>query len=153
MYLWFGFLVLLFVYVCVLLFSLLLVFFCFAGTARLSQYSHISLLANQEIRRQHLYRLDPRVPNQPSSKCKKHCKQFVELARCERVMTTRAEYHFSWVYTFFATTRSLRIWATHPPRETGCDPAPPAQLCWSSSSSFTHICTTTSWNWTVTKLI
>jgi len=30
----------------------------------------------------------PRVPNQPSSKCKKHCKQFVELARCERVMTT-----------------------------------------------------------------
>jgi len=38
-------------------------------------------------------------------------------------------------------------------RETGCDPAPPAQLCWSSSSSFSHICTTTSWNWTVTKLI
>ena len=84
---------------------------------------------------------------------KKHCKQFVELARCERVMTTRAEFHFSWVYTFSATPRSLRICATHPPRETGCDPAPPAQLCWSSSSSFPHICTTTSWNWTVTKLI
>jgi len=67
----------------------------------------------------------PRVPNQPSSKCKKHCKQFVELARCERVMTTRAEFHFSWVYTFSATPRSLRIWATHPPRETGCDPASP----------------------------
>ena len=84
---------------------------------------------------------------------KKHCKQFVELSRCERVMTTRAEFHFSWVYTFAATARSLRIWATHPPRETGCDPAPPAQLCWSSSSSFPRICTTTSWNWTVTKLI
>ena len=138
-----------FVYFCDLVFSLLLVFFCFAGTA-LSQYSHISLLANNETRKQHLYRLDP---NQPSSKCKKHCKQFVELARCERVMTTRAEFHFSWVYAFSATPRSLRIWATHPPRETGCDPAPPAQLCWSSSSSFPHIRTTTSWNWTVTKLI
>ena len=85
-----------------------------------------------------------RVPNQPSSKCKKHCKQFVERARCERVMTTQAEFHFSWVYAFSATPRS---------RETGCDPAPPAQLCWSSSSSFPHICTTTSWNWTVTKII
>ena len=60
-YLWFGFLVLLFVCVlCVLVFSLLLVFFCFARTARLSQYSHISLLANKEIRRQHLSRLDPK---------------------------------------------------------------------------------------------
>ena len=74
-------------------------------------------------------------------------------SKCERVMTTQAEFHFSWVYTFSATPRSLRIWATHPPRETGCDPAPPAQLCWSSSSSFPHICTTTSWKWTVTKLI
>ena len=77
----------------------------------------------------------PRVPTQPSSKCKKHCKQFVELVRCERVMTSWAEFHFSWVHTFSATPRSLRNWATHPPRETGCDP-PPAQLCWSSSSSF-----------------
>jgi len=87
-----------------------------------------------------------RVPNQPSSKRKKHCKQFVELARCERVMTTRAEFHFSWVYTFFATPRSLRIWATHPQRETGCDSAPPAQLCWTSSSSFPSMYNTTSWN-------
>ena len=63
---------------------------------------------------------------------------FVELARCERVMTTRAEFHFSWVYTFSATPRSLRIWAPVPPRETGCDPALPAQLCWSSGSSFPH---------------
>ena len=77
---------------------------------------------------------------------KKHCKQFVELARCERVMTTRAEFHFSWVYTFSATPRSLRIWATHPPWETGCEPAPLAQIYWSSSSSFPHICNTTSWN-------
>ena len=87
----------LFVYFCDLVFSLLLVFFCFAGTARLSQYSHISLLANKEIRRQHLW-----VSNQPSS----NCKQFVKLARCETVMTTRAEFHFSWVYTFSATPRS-----------------------------------------------
>ena len=50
----------LFVYFCDLVFTLLLVFFCFAGTAHLSQYSHISLLANKEIRRQHLYRLDPK---------------------------------------------------------------------------------------------
>jgi len=88
----------------------------------------------------------PRAPNQPSSNAKKHCKQFVELARCERVMTTRAEFHFSWVYTFSATPRSLRIWATHPPWETGCEPAPLAQIYWSSSSSFPHICNTTSWN-------
>jgi len=40
---------------------------------------------------------------------KKHCKQFVELASCERVMTTRAEFHFSWVYTFSARPRSFRI--------------------------------------------
>ena len=53
-------------------------------------------------------------------------------------MTTRAEFHFSWVYTFSATPRSLRIWAPVPPRETGCDPAIPAQLCWSSGSSFPH---------------
>ena len=84
---------------------------------------------------------------------KKHCKQFVELARCERVRRTQAEFHFSWAYTFSATPRSLRIWATHPLRETGCDPAPLAQLCWSSSSSFPYTFTTTSWNWTVTKLI
>ena len=93
------------------------------------------------------------INHHPFQVQKKHCKQFVELARCEMIMTTRAEFHFSWVYTFSATPRSLLIWATHPPRETGCDPAPPAHLCWSSSSSFPHMCTTTSWNWTVTKLI
>jgi len=39
----------LFVYFCDLVFPLLLVFFCFVVTARLSQYSHISLLVNKEI--------------------------------------------------------------------------------------------------------
>ena len=63
---------------------------------------------------------------------------FVELARCERVMTTRAEFHFSWVYTFSATPRSLRIWASDPPRETGCDTVLPTRLCWSSDSSFPY---------------
>jgi len=62
---------------------------------------------------------------------------FVELARCERVMTARAEFHFSWVYTFSATPRSLRIWAPVPLRETGCDPALPAQLCWKTACALT----------------
>ena len=140
-YLWCGFLVLLFVcYFCDLVFLLLLVLFCFAETARLSQYSHISLLVNKEIRRIHLCRLDSKNTKPTIIQMQKiRCKQFVELARFERVMTTRAEFHFNWVYTFSATPRSLRIWATHPPRETGCDPAPPAQLCWSSDSSFLHM--------------
>jgi len=30
------------------------------------------------------------------------------LLGCERVMETRAEFHFSWVYTFSATLSSLR---------------------------------------------
>ena len=76
---------------------------------RLSQYLHISLLANKEIRRQHLYRLDPKSTKSTIIQMQKHCKQFVKLARCERVMTTRAEFHFSWVYTFSAMPRSLRI--------------------------------------------
>ena len=118
----------------------------------ISQYSHISLLANNEIQTLHLCRFDSKSPNHHLH-AKKRCKQFAELARCERVMTIREEFHFSWVYTFSATPRSLRIWATHPPGETGCDPVPPAQLCWSSSSSFPCIYNTTSWNWTVTKLI
>jgi len=63
---------------------------------------------------------------------------FVQLARCERVMITWAEFHFSWVYTFSATPRCLRTWAPVPPRETGCDPALHAQLCWSCGSSLQH---------------
>jgi len=83
---------------CDLVFLSLLVFFCFAGTARLSQYSHISLLANKEIRRLHLYRLDSKSTKSTIIQMQKiHCKQFLELARCERVMTTRAEFHFSWL--------------------------------------------------------
>ena len=46
------------------------------------------------------------INNHPNAK--KHCKQFVELAIRERVMTTQAEFHFSWVYTFSATRRSTR---------------------------------------------
>jgi len=44
-----------------------------------------------------------------SSSFYNHCKHFAELARCERVITTRVEFHFSWVYIFSATPRSLRI--------------------------------------------
>jgi len=39
------------------------------------------------------------------------------------------------------------------PREAGSNPVLPAQLCWSSGSSFPCICNTTCWNWLVTKLI
>ena len=63
---------------------------------------------------------------------------FVELAGFERVTTTPTEFHISLVYTFSATPRFVRIWAPVPPRETSCDPALPAQLCWSSRSSFPH---------------
>jgi len=59
----------------------------------------------------------------------------VELARCERVMTTRAEFHFSWVYTFLATPRSLHIWPDQRDLLRVCNPA---QMCWSSGSS-THV--------------
>jgi len=72
---------------------------------------------------------------------------FVELARCERVMKTRADFHFSWVYTFSARPRTLWIWAPVPPRETGCYPALPAQLCWSSGSSFPHTLYLSMWTW------
>ena len=150
-------LVLLFVcYFCDLAFLLLLVFFCFVLQEQhvISQYSTYHFWWTKKFEGYISADWNPRVPNQPSSKCKKiHRKQFVKLARCERVLTTWAVFHFSWIYTFFATPRSLRIWATHSQRETSCNPAPPAQLCWSSSRSFTHTCNTTSWNWTVTKLI
>ena len=53
------------------------------------------------------------------------------LFGCERVMDTRAEFHFSWVYTFSATLSSLRNWANNDRYR--LRPSTPAQLCWSSS--------------------
>ena len=53
------------------------------------------------------------------------------LLGCERVMETRAEFHFNWVYTFSATLSSLRNWANHDRYR--LRPSTPAQLCWSSS--------------------
>ena len=53
------------------------------------------------------------------------------LLGCERVMETRAEFHFSWVYTFSATLNSLLNWANHDRYR--LRPSTPAQLCWSSS--------------------
>jgi len=53
---------------------------------------------------------------------------------------------------FLCQAQILADLRSHPPRETGCDPALLAQLCWSSSSSFPRICNITSWNWTATKL-
>ena len=49
----------------------------------------------------------------------------------ERVMETRAEFHFSWVYTFSAMLSSLRNWDNHDRYR--LRPSTPAQLCWSSS--------------------
>ena len=48
------------------------------------------------------------------------------LLGCER-----AEFHFSWVYTFSATLSSLRNWANNDRYR--LRPSTPAQLCWSSS--------------------
>ena len=53
------------------------------------------------------------------------------LLGCERVMETRAEFHFSWVYTFSATLSSLRNWANNDRYR--LRPSTPAQLCWSFS--------------------
>ena len=53
------------------------------------------------------------------------------LLGCERVMETRMEFHFSWVYTFSAMLSSLRNWANDDRYR--LRPSTPAQLCWSSS--------------------
>ena len=53
------------------------------------------------------------------------------LLGCERVMETREEFHFRWVYTFSATLSSLRNWANNDRYR--LRPSTPAQLCWSSS--------------------
>ena len=53
------------------------------------------------------------------------------LLGCERVMETRAEFHFSWVYTSSATLSSLRNWANNDRYR--LRPSTPAQLCWFSS--------------------
>jgi len=45
------------------------------------------------------------------------------LLGCERVMETRAEFHFNWVYTFSATLSSLRTEQTT--IDTGCNTALP----------------------------
>ena len=72
-----------------------------------------------------------------SSSFYNRCKHLLSLPDAKGLWQP-GEFHFSWVYTFFATLRSLRIWSPVPPIETGCDPALPAQLCWSSGSSFPH---------------
>jgi len=53
------------------------------------------------------------------------------LLGCERVMETRAEFHFSWVCTFSAKLSSLRNWANNDRHR--LRPSTPAQLCWSPS--------------------
>ena len=53
------------------------------------------------------------------------------LLGCERVMESRAEFHFSWVYTLSATLSSLRNSANNDRYR--LRPSTRAQLCWSSS--------------------
>ena len=53
------------------------------------------------------------------------------LLGCERVMETRTEFHFSWVYNFSAMLSSLRNWANN--YRYRLRPSTPAQLCWSCS--------------------
>jgi len=62
-------------------------------------------------------------------------------ARCESVMTTQAEFHFSWVYTFSATPRSLRIWATHH-RERPVATQHPLRNCVDHLAAPSHTCAT-----------
>ena len=58
------------------------------------------------------------------------------LLGCEKVMKTRAEFHFSWVYTFSSTLSSLRNWVNKDRYR--LRPSTPAQLCWSSSRLQPH---------------
>ena len=101
--------------------------------------SHRPLLVSNEIRTPslHLFRFDSRSSNHHPH-AKSRCEQFVERAKCERVMTIRAKFHFKWVCTLSVTARSLRIWASDPSIETGSDPALPAQLCWWSSTAWSN---------------
>ena len=95
---------------CDLVFLSLLVFFCFAGTTRHFPVFPHTISGEQRNSKATSLQIgfqEYQTNHHPNAKM--HCKQFVELARCERVMTTRAEFHFSWVYSFSATPRSLRI--------------------------------------------
>ena len=53
------------------------------------------------------------------------------LLGCERDMETRAEFHFSWVYTFSVHVSSLRNWANHDRYR--LRPSTAVELCCSSS--------------------
>jgi len=54
---------------------------------------------------------------------------------------------FSLVLYFLCHAQILMDPSTNePPRETGYDREPSAQLCWSSGSSFPRVCNTMSWN-------
>ena len=53
------------------------------------------------------------------------------LLGCEKVMETRAKFHFNWIYTFSAMLSSLRNWANNDRYRLRS--STPAQLCWSSN--------------------
>jgi len=91
---WFP--VLLFVYFCDLVFLLLLVFFCFSGTARhFPVFPHITSGEQRNSRATSLQIGFQEYQTDQHPNAKLHYQQFVEIARCEKVMTTRAEFHFS----------------------------------------------------------
>ena len=111
---------------------------CWCSFVLQEQRQHVrlsgSLLVVDEVRTRDFQNTRPHMQELPASPFQQYdgcsgllililqpLQTFVEPARYERVMTSRAEFQFSWVYTFSATPRSLRIRAPVPPRETGCD--------------------------------
>ena len=136
----------LFAYFCDLVFLLLLVFFCFAGTARhhfwwtkkFKGYISADCIL--------------RVPNQPSSKCKKNIANNLQsLLDVIRVMITHAEFHFSWVCTFSATFTQILADLSNPSMIHRERPAATQHSLYncvehlrSSSSCPSHTCNTTS---------
>ena len=90
--------------------------------------SHRPLLVNNEIQTLHLCRFDSKSPNHHLH-AKKRCKQFAELARCERVMTIRAEFHFSWGLYFLCHAQILVGLSTPPTGKDRLRPSAPCQGC------------------------
>jgi len=81
------------------------------------------------------------------------------LHGCERVMVTRTEFHFGWVYTFFVQLSSLRNWCTLT-RETSCNLTLPLTAVWIilRTSPFTCVATVViffegPFNWNVSLML
>ena len=136
-----------YLWLCDLVFLLLLVFFCFTGAARV--LPHGPFLGNKEIRRLHLSISDPKSFHS-SFPCYKTAANICRACSMRKGYDNPGQ---SFILAGFVLSLPRPDQAPGPTKETGCDPAQPAQLCWSSGISFPCICNTTSWYWTVRKLI